>query len=79
LVCAVAAGGMPPQALDLAGSVGWILGAEGRGVSDAVAARATVRATIPLARGIESLNVAAAAAVLLYERARQLSTRGARS
>lgn len=79
LVCAVAAGGAPPHALDLSGSVGWILGAEGRGVSEAVAARAAVRASIPLARGIESLNVAAAAAVLLYERARQLSTRGARS
>jgi TrmH family RNA methyltransferase len=79
LVCAVAAGGVPPQALDLSGNVGWILGAEGRGVSEAVAARANVRAAIPLARGIESLNVAAAAAVLLYERARQLSTRGARS
>lgn len=79
LVCAVAAGGVAPQALDLAGNVGWILGAEGRGVSDAVAARADVRTAIPLARGMESLNVAAAAAVLLYERARQLSTRGARS
>jgi TrmH family RNA methyltransferase len=79
LVCAVAAGGTAPHALDLRGSVGWILGAEGQGVSEPVAARATVRAAIPLARGIESLNVAAAAAVLLYERARQLSTRGARS
>jgi len=79
LVCAVAGGGVPPHALDLRGSVGWILGSEGQGVSEAVAARAAVRTAIPLARGIDSLNVAAAAAVLLYERARQLSTRGARS
>jgi TrmH family RNA methyltransferase len=79
LVCAVAAGGVPPQALELTGSVGWILGAEGQGVSAPVAARAAARAAIPLAQGIESLNVAAAVAVLLYERARQLSTRGARS
>lgn len=79
LVCAVAAGGVPPRTLELTGSVGWILGAEGRGVSAPVAARAAAQAAIPLAHGIESLNVAAAAAVLLYERARQLSTRGARS
>lgn len=79
LVCAVARGGAAPSGLDLAGSVGWILGAEGEGVSPAVAAQAGVRASIALAAGTESLNVAAAAAILLYERARQLSTRGARS
>jgi TrmH family RNA methyltransferase len=78
-VCAVAEGGEPPAALDLTGPTGWILGAEGQGVSPAVAALADRRASIALARGVESLNVAAAAAVLLYERARQLSTRGARS
>ena len=79
LVCAVTSGGQPPAALDLAGRIGWVFGAEGQGVSAAVAARAAWRVCVPLARGIESLNVAAAAAVLLYERARQLSTRGARS
>lgn len=78
-ICAVAEGGEPPVALDLTGSTGWIFGAEGQGVSPPVAAVADRRASIALARGVESLNVAAAAAVLLYERARQLSTRGARS
>lgn len=79
LVCAVASGGQPPAALDLAGRIGWVFGAEGQGVSERVAARASLRASVPVAKGVESLNVAAAAAVLLYERARQLSTRGARS
>lgn len=79
LVCAVPAGGEAPAALDLAGRLGWILGAEGQGVSAAAAAQATVRVSVPLAPGAESLNVAAAAAILLYERARQLSTSGARS
>ena len=79
LVCAVASGGEPPAALDLSGRIGWVFGAEGQGVSPAVAARAAWRAAVPLARGVESLNVAAAAAVRLYERARQLSTRGVRS
>lgn len=78
-VCAVAAGGEPPQALDLTGATGWILGAEGAGVSAEIAALAGRRVTVRLARGVESLNVAAAAAVLLYERWRQLSTRAARS
>jgi len=79
LVCAVAEGGSPPAALDLSGALGWILGAEGQGVSGPAAARAGDRVSVPLARGVESLNVAAAAAVLLYERWRQLSTAGARS
>ena len=79
LLCAVAAGGAPPSSIDLQGVVGWILGAEGQGVSPHAAARASRRVTIPLAPGTESLNVAAAAAILLYERARQLSRRGARS
>ena len=79
LVCAATSRGMPPDTLDLRGSLGWILGAEGQGVSPAVAVRATARASVPLAAGVESLNVAAAAAILFYERARQLSTIGARS
>ncbi len=78
-VCAVAAGGAAPAALDLTGSIGWILGAEGQGVSPAAEALAALRVSVPLAPGVESLNVAAAAAILLYERARQLSTSGARS
>jgi RNA methyltransferase, TrmH family len=79
LVCAVASGGAPPASLDLAGRIAWVFGAEGQGVSAIVASSTSLRAAVPVARGIESLNVAAAAAVLLYERARQLSTRGARS
>jgi TrmH family RNA methyltransferase len=78
-VCAAPAGGTPPAALDLGGPLAWILGSEGQGVSPAVAAQASLAASVPLAQGSESLNVAAAAAILFYERARQLSTRGARS
>lgn len=78
-VCAAAAGGDAPATLDLTASIGWILGAEGQGVSPAAAAQASHRVSIPLAPDVESLNVAAAAAILLYERARQLSTSGARA
>lgn len=70
-VCAAAHGGRPLHEIDLGGRVGWILGAEGQGVSTSLAAAAAQRATIGLAPGTESLNVAAAAAILFYERARR--------
>ncbi len=79
LVCTVVQGGRPLGELELRGATGWIFGAEGQGVSAQVAALAAERATIPLAPNTESLNVAAAAAICFYERARRLSTRGARS
>lgn len=79
LACAVPSGGAMPAATDLSGRLGWIFGGEGQGVSPAAAAHASLRISIPLAPGAESLNVAAAAAILFYERARQLSTSGARS
>lgn len=75
-ICAVARGGIPLHELDLSGRLGWIFGSEGQGVSMALAARAAHRATIPMAVGAESLNVAIAAAICLYEARRQLS-RGA--
>lgn len=78
-ICAVAHGGVELSTVSLVGRVGFLFGSEGRGPSDAVASRAALRATIPVGAGAESLNVAAAAAVCLYERARQLSTGASRS
>ncbi|WP_432720655.1 RNA methyltransferase [Jeongeupia wiesaeckerbachi] len=57
---------------DLSGDLALVLGAEGQGVSPELAARASRRLRIPMAAGIESLNVGAAAAICLYERVRQL-------
>jgi len=51
--------------------VAWLFGAEGQGLSPALLARASERVIIPMANGIESLNVGAAAAVCLFEQARQ--------
>ena len=79
IVCAVARGGTPVHELNLEGRLGWIFGSEGRGVSEALAAKAAYRATIPMAAGAESLNVAAAAAICLYEARRQLNSGGAPS
>ncbi|GGP18765.1 TrmH family RNA methyltransferase [Silvimonas iriomotensis] len=58
-------------AATLTGDLALVMGAEGQGVSAPMAARATLRLTIPMQPGIESLNVGAAAAICLYERVRQ--------
>ncbi len=49
----------------------WVFGSEGQGVRPEVMALATQRVRIPMAGSIESLNVAAAAAVCLFETLRQ--------
>jgi TrmH family RNA methyltransferase len=54
-------------------AVGWAFGSEGGGLSTAVLSRCTQRVRIPLSRDMESLNVAAAAAVCLFERRRRAS------
>ncbi len=56
---------------ELTGAVAWLFGAEGAGLSPAVAALATDVVTIPMPGDVESLNVGAAAAVCLFEQVRQ--------
>lgn len=56
---------------DLRGNLVLALGSEGAGVSPALLARAGQRIRIPMAGPVESLNVAAAAAICLFERLRQ--------
>lgn len=48
-----------------------VVGNEGAGVSDSLLALATTRIHIPMHSGVESLNVGAAAAIVLYEWQRQ--------
>jgi RNA methyltransferase, TrmH family len=67
LICTVARGGEPLRKADLSGKIGWVFGSEARGVSPFVQNLAKLKISIPLAAGTESLNVAAAAAVCLYE------------
>jgi TrmH family RNA methyltransferase len=57
---------------DLTGRVGFLFGNEGAGLSAALLAAADAIVSIPMPGGAESLNVAAAAAVCLFERVRQL-------
>lgn len=71
VACTVPHDGISIAQADLSGRVGWIFGAEGQGVSKTLAARATLKVSIPMPGGAESLNVAAAAAICFYERARR--------
>lgn len=54
----------------------WVFGHEGQGVSPALLARCALTLRIPQPGGEESLNVAAAAAICLYESARQRGAAG---
>lgn len=67
----VARGGTTLHEFDLSVPVAWLVGNEGAGLSAGLTAAATERVTIPLASGTESLNVAAAVAVCLFEARRQ--------
>ena len=57
--------------LDLRGPVAWLLGHEGQGVADDLLALATRRVVVPHLGQVESLNVAACAAVCFFEHLRQ--------
>lgn len=57
--------------LDLRAPAAWLLGHEGQGVSDALLNLATHRVAVPHAGQVESLNVAACAAVCFFEQMRQ--------
>jgi TrmH family RNA methyltransferase len=57
---------------DLTGTVAFVFGNEGAGVSEALLHCAHESIAIPIRAATESLNVAAAAAVCLFERVRQL-------
>ena len=64
--------------LNLSGPLAVAIGNEGAGLSAPLLAACDLRATIPMADGSESLNAAAAAAVLLVEAVRQRRARPAR-
>jgi TrmH family RNA methyltransferase len=71
IVTAESNGDVEYTAVDMKRPTLLVLGAEASGVSPALAQAANVRASIPLTQSVESLNVAVAAGVLLYEARRQ--------
>jgi TrmH family RNA methyltransferase len=65
---------------ELSGPTAWLFGPEAHGLPAEVAAMASHRVHIPMPGSAESLNVAAAAAICLYQSARaRKATRGPRA
>jgi TrmH family RNA methyltransferase len=71
-IALVAEGGQPLQEVELGEQMTFVLGAERAGVPSEVLERCDAAATIPMAAGAESLNVAVAGAIALYEHSRRL-------
>ena len=70
-VALVAHGGTPLRELDLEGATTFVLGAEREGLPEEIVADSNDVATIELPGAAESLNVAVAGAIALYERSRR--------
>ena len=73
-VALVAHGGRPLAELDLPGPVTFLLGAEREGLPEEIVADSNYLATIPIPGPAESLNVAVAGGIALYERSRSRRT-----
>jgi TrmH family RNA methyltransferase len=74
LAAAVSTGGTSPDRVDLRSPVALLLGREGSGLPQDLVEAADDRVRIPMSPGADSLNVHAAAAILLYETHRQRTT-----
>ena len=70
-IAAIPRGGDDPDAIDWRGKTGLLLGGEGPGLTDEAIALCDARVSIPMAGSVESLNVAAAGAILVYAARRQ--------
>ena len=67
----VARGGTPADVLNFTAPTALLIGNEGNGVPEEIAARADESVTIPCPGPVESLNASVAASVILYEASRQ--------
>jgi RNA methyltransferase, TrmH family len=70
-IWAATAGGKPYDEIDWHGASALVVGNEGAGLSEDIVAASSGRVTIPMSGPVESLNVAVAAGVILFEAARQ--------
>lgn len=72
VAAAVGQGGTSLYAANLSRPLAVAIGNEGAGLSAGLVAQASLRVTIPMPGGMESLNAAAAAAVVLFEAVRRI-------
>jgi TrmH family RNA methyltransferase len=70
-IAAVLTGGLSPDAVSWTGRIAVVLGGEGTGLAPDEVERCDERVTIPMSPPVESLNVAAAGAILVYAARRQ--------
>lgn len=59
------------DSIDFSANCCIVLGSEGHGISERVLAACDMETAIPMTRGVDSLNVASASAVIMYEVQRQ--------
>jgi TrmH family RNA methyltransferase len=71
IVATVARDGLPPEEVDLSGSLVILVGSESHGIPDVLEGATTLRVTIPMEGAVESLNAGVSAALLAFEAARQ--------
>jgi TrmH family RNA methyltransferase len=71
VIVADARGGLSCYDADLARDIALVIGNEGRGASKSFSENASLIVSVPMPGGAESLNAAAAAAVLMFESVRQ--------
>lgn len=71
IAATVASGGDPADAVDFRSPLLVLLGNEGAGLADSIVAKADLKVSVPMRQGVESLNVAVTAALVLYEARRQ--------
>jgi TrmH family RNA methyltransferase len=74
-LAAVRHDGTPMDEADLTGPLAFLVGGEGSGLDRNVVDASDGRISIPMAPQVESLNVATAAALLVYESRRQRTRR----
>jgi TrmH family RNA methyltransferase len=70
-VATLASGGTAIESADLRSPALLLVGSEGAGLGHDVVSSADLRVTIPMRDGVDSLNVAVSAAILLFEARRQ--------
>jgi RNA methyltransferase, TrmH family len=66
-VATVVAGARDPRDVNLGGDCVILIGSEAHGLPDEIANRASAQVTVPMEPGIESLNAAVAASLVMYE------------